>query len=60
MAIIENSDDDFTLICDECERKVKGFDSFMDAVDYKKENGWKNKNESGEWIDRCPNCAECH
>lgn len=45
------------LICDCCDREVKYFDKFQDAVDYKKENGWKSvKDDSGTWHDVCPYC----
>lgn len=58
MSIIKAGEDNYTLICDQCGRKVKGFDDFFDAVDYKKENGWQSKKEDGEWRDACPSCRE--
>lgn len=44
------------LICDSCDREVKYFDTFQESVDYKKENGWKNVKDGGEWRDVCPDC----
>lgn len=58
MSIVKAGEDNYALICDRCDRKVKGFDSFYDAVDYKAENGWKSRKEDGEWYDICPSCRE--
>lgn len=44
------------LTCDICGHCVSGFDSFHEAVDYKKENGWKSQKHKGEWEDICPKC----
>ena len=47
----------YTLTCDECGEEID-FYSFMEAVDYKKENGWKSrKDRYGDWEDICPNCT---
>ncbi|HHV63843.1 MAG TPA: hypothetical protein GXX46_02015 [Peptococcaceae bacterium] len=48
------------LICDNCETAAdKVFDSFGEASQWRKDNGWKvSKNEQGEWINLCPECAE--
>jgi hypothetical protein len=46
------------LVCDICDHEVKYFDNFQDAVDYKKENGWRSRKENGEWLDICPECQE--
>lgn len=43
------------LSCDICEEQFK-FDSFDEAVDYKKDNNWKSKKIKNEWIDMCPSC----
>jgi hypothetical protein len=56
--MIERNGDDFELICDHCEDSVDGFDEFDDAVQYKKDYGWKSvKGESGEWYELCPQCS---
>ena len=50
---------EYVLICDICQNEVDGtFVNFIEAVDYKKENGWKSKKEGGGWIDICPDCQE--
>ena len=47
----------YRLICDICEEQAdKEFDSFDDAVKYKRENGWHTSKEDGAWIDVCPEC----
>ena len=59
--MIEGSEDyGYTLSCDHCEDEVEEtFDTFMEAVAYKKENGWRSiKSKSGEWNEICPECAE--
>jgi hypothetical protein len=48
----------YLLVCDVCDHQVKYFDNFQDAVDYKKENGWRSRKENGEWLDICPECQE--
>lgn len=49
----------FTLTCDICgERIIDTFYEFNDAVNYKKENGWKSQRRGGEWEDVCPECQE--
>ena len=49
--------DEFHLICDYCgEEANMPFEEFYDVIDYKKENGWKNKKEKGNWFDVCPEC----
>jgi serine/threonine protein kinase len=48
----------FELICDHCEDSVDGFDKFADAVQYKKDTGWKSvKGGSGTWYELCPDCS---
>jgi hypothetical protein len=55
---IEKSIGTFDLICDSCgESPNENFDDFMEAVEYKKDNGWRShKNGDGEWEDLCPDC----
>jgi len=48
-----NKRDGFVLICDICgEEAPDSFDFFNQAVEYKKENGWKSQ----YWEDICPEC----
>lgn len=48
----------FVLTCDCCEHEVKYFDTFQEAVDYKKENGWQSVKDGSEWRDVCPDCQQ--
>jgi len=49
----------YTLICDICGLGVdEEFDIFQDAVDAKKDMGWKSKRTDGEWMDLCPDCID--
>ena len=50
----------YFLICDICEDEegAEEFPDFMEAVEYKKDDGWKSKREDGEWIDICPECQD--
>jgi len=49
----------FILYCDICGEKAdEDFNKFMDAVDYKKQNGWKSQKHKGDWEDVCPECQE--
>ncbi|NLW90028.1 MAG: hypothetical protein GXY34_00285 [Syntrophomonadaceae bacterium] len=55
---IDNSHGKYDLICDNCgyiyDEPVIGF---HDALDVKKEAGWKSKKRNGNWEDWCPECA---
>lgn len=54
---IEKLGGSYTLECDICgEKAPRYFDYFDEAVDYKKENGWKSKRDDGGWWDHCPEC----
>lgn len=47
-----------TLVCDHCGDEAGHFDDFYEAVDRKKEFGYRSMRIDGEWNDICPNCAE--
>lgn len=52
-----NKRDGFVLICDICgEEAPDSFDFFNQAVEYKKENGWKSQYRNNSWEDICPEC----
>ncbi len=54
---IEKDGREFFVYCDICgETAREFFDTFQDAVDFKKENSWKSRAEKGEWLDICPEC----
>ena len=56
MSIEQRGEWKYVLVCDECGREVKYFNTFDEAVEYKRENGWKSKKDDGEWITICPDC----
>ena len=45
----------YKLYCDVCGDYLE-FDSFEDAVEYKKKEGWKSFRNAGMWEDTCPEC----
>ena len=45
----------YKLYCDCCDNCLE-FDSFEEAVAYKKKEGWGSVNYDGEWEDYCPEC----
>ena len=58
--MIEKIDENtFSLQCDNCgDDADEFFDSFMEAVDFKKDNGWKSlKDSQGYWQELCPSCS---
>jgi Fe2+ or Zn2+ uptake regulation protein len=49
----------YTLICDMCGATTEEeYETFQDAVDAKRDTGWKSKKIDGEWVDLCPGCIE--
>jgi hypothetical protein len=58
--MIEKVGGEFELICDVCEESAdEFFDEFYDAVEYKKDNGWRSRKDAkGNWEDVCPECQE--
>ena len=49
----------YLLYCDICGEGVERlFSDFYDAVQYKKDNGWKSQKRNGQWEDVCPECQE--
>jgi hypothetical protein len=49
----------FTLTCDNCGEELnESFFEFHEAVDAKKENGWKSRKVNGKWEDWCDVCCE--
>jgi len=58
--IYGNEQEGYTLACNYCEDEVdEVFDTFMDAVNYKKDHGWKNvKDKYDDWHELCPACSK--
>lgn len=55
---IEKEYGKFIPVCDGCLATLNGCDTFQDAVDECKENGWRNVKVNGTWQNRCPKCYE--
>jgi hypothetical protein len=34
------------------------FDEFAEAVEFKRENGWRSRKTAGHWEDLCPDCSK--
>ena len=47
----------YKLYCDCCDNCLE-FDSFEEAVAYKKKEGWKSFRNAGMWEDCCPECLD--
>lgn len=57
--IAPKSREGYRLYCDICGYcETEEFDYFDEAVDHKRENGWKSEKYKGEWQDICPECQE--
>jgi hypothetical protein len=58
--IDKNGPDEFELSCDYCEEPAEEtFDTFQEAVEFKKDNGWKSvKDKAGNWHELCPECQD--
>ena len=46
----------YKLTCEICGYETDGFDTFQEAVDYKKDEGWKSQKVADGWEDICPEC----
>ena len=56
--MIDKQFNSYVLICDICYDEQEYFDSFDEAVEGKKELGWKSKKTINGWHDICPKCIE--
>jgi len=48
----------YVAVCDICEQELPGEDDFDDAVEEKKQAGWKTRKDGDEWVDICCDCQE--
>lgn len=55
--MIDKQYGEFILICDCCGIEHK-FETFEEAVKFKKLNGWKSVKVGLEWEDICDSCLE--
>lgn len=53
---IEKEYGKYIPVCDGCLTTLEPCDTFQDAVDQCKEEGWTNHRIDGQWQNRCPNC----
>jgi len=57
--MIDKQYDKFLLICDICVDPAScTFFEFDEAVNYKREFGWKSQKLNGHWYDICPDCQD--
>ena len=57
--MIDKSCGFYCLFCDICDEEADdSFYEFHDAVEYKKQNGWKSMKINGQWQDICPDCQQ--
>ena len=57
--MIDRFGDEYVLTCDLCgEEYPESFFDFYEAVEAKKEIGWKSRKIDGEWNDVCDECLE--
>lgn len=54
----EGGEQIFTPTCDVCGDCLDDEYDFYDAVDAKKQAGWRSKKIGSDWIDLCPECQE--
>lgn len=55
--MIERDRNTYLLICDIC-GGIEIYDTFDEAVEGKKIDGWKSEIEKSQWIDICPDCRK--
>ena len=55
---IEKEYGKFVPVCDRCGNELMPEDTWQDAVDAKKDAGWRSVKDKGEWVDVCPECQE--
>lgn len=47
----------YSLICDVCgDSHPDSFSEFYEAVQAKKDDGWRSRRQNGDWEDVCPEC----
>lgn len=46
----------YTVVCDCCDHRLGGAESFNEAVRMRREAGWESRKVDGEWEDICTDC----
>ncbi len=54
---IEREYGKYIPVCDNCLAVLEKCDTFQDAVNCQKENGWRNVKINGVWQSRCQKCS---
>lgn len=54
---IKKVENKYILHCDCCNRDIKEFDEYIEAIIDKKENEWETIIRKNDWLDKCPECA---
>lgn len=54
---IKKVENKYILHCDYCNRDIKEFNEYIEAIIDKKENEWKTIIRKNGWFDKCPECA---
>ncbi len=52
-----NNYEGYELECEVCGKVVDCFDEFLDAVEFKRQNGWKSVKINGVFEDHCEECV---
>lgn len=57
--MVSRNYDRYYLTCDVCDTDAdQEFDEFAEAVEFKRENGWRSRKTAGHWEDLCPDCSK--
>lgn len=56
--MISKEYNEFKLYCDMCGECVTGFNSFEDAIAFKRKEGWATVKIGDDWENYCPICSE--
>lgn len=49
---------EFSLTCDICGYEEDPCNTFDEAVELKRDMGWKSQRDNGDWCDVCPRCLK--
>ncbi len=49
----------YIAVCDICDNETGVFDTFQDAIEHMKNEGWKAHKTNDGWEHICPECKAC-
>ena len=55
---IDKSGNTYTPYCDICGDCLRAEDSYNDACDAMRDEGWQRTKVNGEWVNYCAECRE--